>query len=171
MTKTISNSEPLNVESIIDSWKGRNGSLLGALEQAQQNDPKKYLSETTLREISKRLDIPLSRVYSVATFYSFFSLKPQGEHLLIVCRGTACHTRGSLVLLNEALSRLRIAEFNEKEENSVTSSDNLITIRTVACFGQCALAPVIMVDGVVLSRMTVSKLVSLLEKIRRGGGR
>ena len=171
MTKTISNSEPLNVESIIDSWKGRNGSLLGALEQAQQNDPKKYLSETTLREISKRLDIPLSRVYSVATFYSFFSLKPQGEHLLIVCRGTACHTKGSLVLLNEALSRLRIAEFNEKEENSVTSSDNLITIRTVACFGQCALAPVIMVDGVVLSRMTVSKLVSLLEKIRRGGGR
>ena len=126
MTKTISNSEPLNVESIIDSWKGRNGSLLGALEQAQQNDPKKYLSETTLREISKRLDIPLSRVYSVATFYSFFSLKPQGEHLLIVCRGTACHTRGSLVLLNEALSRLKIKEFNEKEENSVTSSDNLI---------------------------------------------
>ncbi|MEN6382702.1 MAG: NAD(P)H-dependent oxidoreductase subunit E [Rectinema sp.] len=171
MTKTISNSESLNVESIIDSYKGKNGGLLGALEQAQQNDPKKYLSETTLREISKRLDIPLSRVYSVATFYSFFSLKPQGEHVIIVCRGTACHTRGSLVLLNEALSRLRIAEFNEKEEKSVTSSDNLITIRTVACFGQCALAPVIMVDGVVLSRMTVSKLVSLLEKIRRGGGR
>ena len=171
MTKTISNSESLNVESIIDSYKGKNGGLLGALEQAQQNDPKKYLSETTLREISKRLDIPLSRVYSVATFYSFFSLKPQGEHVIIVCRGTACHTRGSLVLLNEALSRLRIAEFNEKEENSVTSSDNLITIRTVACFGQCALAPVRMVDGVVLSRMTVSKLVSLLEKIRRGGGR
>ncbi|HAL93139.1 MAG TPA: NAD(P)H-dependent oxidoreductase subunit E [Rectinema sp.] len=171
MTKTISNSEPLNVESIIDSWKGRNGSLLGALEQAQQNDPKKYLSETTLREISKRLDIPLSRVYSVATFYSFFSLKPQGEHLLIVCRGTACHTRGSLVLLNEALSRLKIKEFNEKEENSVTSSDNLITIRTVACFGQCALAPVIMVDGLVLSRMTVSKLVSLLDKLKKGGER
>jgi NADH-quinone oxidoreductase subunit E len=171
MTKTISNSEPLNVESIIDSWKGRNGSLLGALEQAQQNDPKKYLSETTLREISKRLDIPLSKVYSVATFYSFFSLKPQGEHLLIVCRGTACHTRGSLVLLNEALSRLKIKEFNEKEENSVTSSDNLITIRTVACFGQCALAPVIMVDGVVLSRMTVSKLVSLLDKLKKGGER
>ncbi len=171
MTKTISNSEPLNVESIIDSWKGRNGSLLGALEQAQQNDPKKYLSETTLREISKRLDIPLSRVYSVATFYSFFSLKPQGEHLLIVCRGTACHTRGSLVLLNEALSRLKIKGFNEKEENSVTSSDNLITIRTVACFGQCALAPVIMVDGLVLSRMTVSKLVSLLDKLKKGGER
>ena len=171
MTKTISNSEPLNVESIIDSWKGRNGSLLGALEQAQQNDPKKYLYETTLREISKRLDIPLSRVYSVATFYSFFSLKPQGEHLLIVCRGTACHTRGSLVLLNEALSRLKIKEFNEKEENSVTSSDNLITIRTVACFGQCALAPVIMVDGLVLSRMTVSKLVSLLDKLKKGGER
>jgi len=75
------------------------------------------------------------------------------------------------VLLNEALSRLKIKEFNEKEENSVTSSDNLITIRTVACFGQCALAPVIMVDGLVLSRMTVSKLVSLLDKLKKGGER
>lgn len=113
--------------------------------------------------------MPLSKVYSVATFYSFFSLKPQGEHVIVVCRGTACHTRGSLALLNESLSRLGIKEFKEEEENSATSSDSFATIRTVACFGQCALAPVIMVDGKVLSRMTVGKLVSLIEKMKKGG--
>jgi NADH-quinone oxidoreductase subunit E len=169
MPKVIANAKTQSLESIIESWKGKNGNLLGALEQAQQNDPQKYLSETTLREISKRLNVPLSQVYSVATFYSFFSLKPQGEHVIVVCRGTACHTRGSLVLLNEALVRLGIKEFKEEEENSVTSSDSFATIRTVACFGQCALAPVIMVDGKVLSRMTVSKLVSLLERLKKGG--
>ncbi|HBK57844.1 MAG TPA: NAD(P)H-dependent oxidoreductase subunit E [Spirochaetaceae bacterium] len=169
MPKIISNAKTQGLDDIIESWKGRNGSLLGALEQAQQNDPQKYLSENTLREVSKRLNVPLSQVYSVATFYSFFSLKPQGEHVIVVCRGTACHTRGSLVLLNEALSRLGIKEFKEEEENSITSSDTFATIRTVACFGQCALAPVIMVDGKVLSRMTVSKLVSLLERLKKGG--
>jgi len=143
--------------------------VLSVLEQAQQNDPKKYLSEATMREISNRLGVPLSQVYSVATFYSFFSLKPQGDHVFVVCRGTACHTRGSLVLLNEALSRLGIKNFKEEEDNSVTSVDNFATIRTVACFGQCALAPVIMVDGTVMSRMTVSKLVSLLDKLKKGG--
>jgi NADH-quinone oxidoreductase subunit E len=169
MPKVISNAKTQSLDGIIESWKGRNGNLLGALEQAQQNDPKRYLSEATLREISKRLNVPLSQVYSVATFYSFFSLKPQGEHVIVVCRGTACHTRGSLVLLNEALARLGIKEFKEEEENSVTSSDSFATIRTVACFGQCALAPVIMVDDKVISRMTISKLVSLLEKLKKGG--
>ncbi len=169
MPKVITQSPHQDLDTILNSWKGKHGSLLGALEHAQQNDPKKYLSEETLREISQRLDVPLSQVYSVATFYSFFSLKPQGEHVIVVCRGTACHTRGSLVLLNEALTRLGIKEFKEEEENSVTSADSFATIRTVACFGQCALAPVIMIDGKVISRMTVSKLVSLLEKLKKGG--
>ncbi len=169
MAKTVAGNQTQSLETIIDTWKGKNGGLLGALEHAQQHNPKKYLSEETLREISKRLEVPLSKVYSVATFYSFFNLKPQGEHVIVVCRGTACHTRGSLVLLNEALTRLGIKEFKEEEENSVTSTDSFATIRTVACFGQCALAPVIMVDGKVISRMTVSKLVSLLEKLKKGG--
>lgn len=115
------------------------------------------------------MGLPLSQVYSMATFYSFFNLKPQGRHSIVVCRGTACHTRGSLALLNEALSRMGIKEFKEEEENSATSLDGFASIRTVACFGQCALAPVVMIDGVVKSRMTIGKLVSLLEKMKKGG--
>lgn len=145
------------------------GDLLRTLEQAQESDPKHYLSEDTLRTVAEQAGVPLSQVYSVATFYSFFNLKPQGKHSIAVCRGTACHTRGSLALLNEALSRIGIHSFKEEEENSATSVDGFASIRTVACFGQCALAPVVMIDGVVKSRMTIGKLVSLLEKLKKGG--
>lgn len=143
------------------------GALLKVLEEAQEADPRRYLSEATLRRVSAELGIPLSQVYSVATFFHFFSLKPQGKHSIVVCRGTACHTRGSLALLNEALARLGIGSFREEEENSATSQDGFASIRTVACFGQCALAPVVQIDGAVKSRMTVGKLVSILEKMKK----
>ena len=158
-----------DIERIVQNNLGTPGSLLKILEQAQENDPKHYLSEETLKNVAKLMGAPLSQVYSMATFYSFFNLKPQGKHSIVVCRGTACHTRGSLALLNEALSRMGIQGFKEEEENSATSPDSFVSIRTVACFGQCALAPVVMIDGVVKSRMTIGKLVSLLDKLKKGG--
>ncbi|HWR12078.1 MAG TPA: NAD(P)H-dependent oxidoreductase subunit E [Rectinemataceae bacterium] len=157
------------IERIVRNNLGTPGSLLKILEQVQEIDPKHYLSEETLKSVSELVKVPLSQVYSMATFYSFFNLKPQGKHSIVVCRGTACHTRGSLALLNEALSRMGIHGFKEEEENSATSPDGFASIRTVACFGQCALAPVVMIDGVVKSRMTIGKLVALLEKINKGG--
>ncbi len=157
------------IDGIIARRAGKPGDLLGILEEAQETDPRSHLSEPVLRKIAEATDTPLSRMYSVATFYSFFNLKPQGKHSIVVCRGTACHTRGSLALLNEALARLGIEGFREDESNSVTTPDFLASIRTVACFGQCALAPVIQIDGVVLSRMTVGRLVSILEKMKKGG--
>lgn len=160
-----------DIEHIVRKNLGTPGSLLKILEQAQDNDPKHHLSEDTLKAVGELVGVPLSQVYSVATFYSFFNLKPQGKHSIVVCRGTACHTRGSLALLNEALSRMGIRSFKEEEENSATSSDDFASIRTVACFGQCALAPVVMIDGSVKSRMTIGKLVSLLEKMKKGEGK
>jgi NADH-quinone oxidoreductase subunit E len=71
--------------------------------------------------------------------------------------------------LNEALSMLGIHSFKEEEENSVTSLDGFASVRTVACFGQCALAPVVMIDGEVKSRMTIGRLVALLHKMKKGG--
>jgi NADH-quinone oxidoreductase subunit E len=153
------------IERIAKANAEKPGGLLGILEKVQEANPKKYLPEETLRVVADSVGVPLSQVYSVATFYSFFNLKPQGKHSIVVCRGTACHTRGSLALLNEALARLGIPSFKEEEENSATSVDGFASIRTVACFGQCALAPVIMIDGVVKSRMTVGKLVSLIAKL------
>lgn len=158
-----------DLEGIVRGHAGRPGSLLKVLEDAQEADPRHFLSETTMRDVARLMKVPLTDVYSMATFYSFFNLKPQGTHSIVVCRGTACHTRGSLSLLNEALSRMGIKGFREEEENSATSLDGFASIRTVACFGQCALAPVVQIDGVVKSRMTIGKLVSLLEKMKKGG--
>lgn len=158
-----------SLDAIIEERKGRPGDLLGILEEAQELDPHRWLPEPTLRRVAEALDLPLSRVYSVATFYSYFNQKPQGLHAIVVCRGTACHTRGSLALLETALERLGVAEFREDEENSVTTADGFASIRTVACFGQCALAPVVQIDGALHSRLSVGRLVSILGKLRKGG--
>jgi len=147
------------------------GALLTALEEAQKADEFKYLSEETLRAIAESTGEPLSRVYSVATFYSFFNLTPQGKHSIVVCRGTACHTRGSLGLLREAAQRLGMPDFKEDEEPSFTTADRLFTVRTVACFGQCALAPVIAIDGTIHSRITQGRLCALIEGMRKAGKR
>ena len=156
------------LRELIDRFKGKPGALLGVLEEAQGLERFKYLSEPTLKLIAEEMAIPLSQVYSVATFYSFFNLVPQGLHSIVVCRGTACHTRGSLELLESALHRLGIEGFREDEANSVTTKDRFASIRTVACFGQCALAPVVQIDGAISSRMTVGKLAVVLDKLRKG---
>lgn len=144
------------------------GALLLALEEAQNASEFRYLDEDTMRNIAERFGEPLSRVYSVATFYSFFNLAPQGKHTIVVCRGTACHTRGSLGLLRETASKLGFPDFREDEEASFTTDDRQYTVRTVACFGQCALAPVVAIDGIIYSRVTVNNLLSLLSGIGKG---
>jgi NADH-quinone oxidoreductase subunit E len=169
--KTQERSRESQLTELIERFKGKPGALLGVLEEAQGLERFKYLPESTLRFISESMQIPLSQVYSVATFYSFFNLKPQGLHSIVVCRGTACHTRGSLELLEAALKRLGIEGFREDEANSVTTADNFASVRTVACFGQCALAPVVQIDGEISSRMTVGRLVSMLDKLRKGGAK
>ena len=159
----------VSLPDIIEKHRGKPGALLSILEETQELEKFRYLPEATLKEIAQRMGVSLSQVYSVATFYSFFNLKPQGLHSIVVCRGTACHTRGSLELLGAALRRLGIEDFREDEENSVTTVDNFCSVRTVACFGQCALAPVVQIDGVISSRMTVGKLTAAIDKLRKGG--
>ncbi len=157
------------LDGIIQRYAGKPGGLLGILEEAQQADEHRYLSEESLRWIAEKTDTPLARIYSVVTFYSFFNLTPQGRHSIVVCRGTACHTRGSLALLEEAANRLGFPDFREDEEPSFTTEDRLFTVRTVACFGQCALAPVVAVNGVIHSHMNTGRLVALIESLRKGG--
>jgi len=131
------------IDQVIATGASRPGALLSILEAVQNHHPRRYLPEDELRYIAARLRIPLARLYSVATFYALFNLEPQGEHTICICRGTACHTRGSRDLLESA--RLALGLRHGAEE-SLTSGDGKITIRTVACFGQCALAPVVELD-------------------------
>ncbi len=150
---------------IISKYRGKPGDLLTVLEEVQKITPHSYLPEKTLTHIAENMNVPLSQIYSVVTFYSFFNLKPQGDHTITVCRGTACHTRGSKSLLDDLLIQLNIQDLEDEGEVSFTTSDNKFTVRTVACFGQCALAPVIAIDSVIYSNVTSEMLSELLKKL------
>lgn len=147
--------------------KDKPGALLSILEEIQDRNEYKFLSEETLRTVAETTGEPLSRVFSVTTFYSYFNLTPQGKHTIVVCRGTACHTRGSLGLLKEAMAKLGVTDFREEEEPAFTTEDKTCTVRTVACFGQCALSPVVAIDGIIYSRISAGKLCSLIDGLRK----
>jgi NADH-quinone oxidoreductase subunit E len=156
------------IDSVVARHKGKHGELLGILEETQLLNEHKYLSEDALNHIALKTGVPLSRIYNVVTFYSFFNLKPQGKHMITVCRGTACHTKGSKTLHDDLGLMLGCSKALEEGESFVTTPDNQFTISTVACFGQCALAPVIALDDVIYSTMTTAKLQKLINKASKG---
>jgi NADH-quinone oxidoreductase subunit E len=156
------------IDSVVKKYKGHHGELLGILEQTQLLNEHKYLSEEALNHVALRTGVPLSRIYNVVTFYSFFNLKPQGEHSITVCRGTACHTKGSKALHDDLGLMLGCTKGLEEGEPFFTTPDNQFTISTVACFGQCALAPVVAIDGIIHSNVTTSRLQKMLSKITKG---
>jgi NADH-quinone oxidoreductase subunit E len=133
-------------------------SLLAILEDVQGRY--RYLPRDVLILVSERLDVPLSQVYSVATFYNAFSLKPQGRHKLQVCTGTACHVRGAMQVLDRLETQLDI-------HAGQTSADQEYTLETVNCLGACALGPVIVADGAYQGQMMASKVDRLLKKMKR----
>jgi NADH-quinone oxidoreductase subunit E len=160
---------PGAMDEIIEKYRGKPGALLGVLEEVQGLSPYKYLPKETLMHVARKMDVPLSQIYSVVTFYTFFNLKPQGEHAIVVCRGTACHTRRSKNLLKhlEKLLDLHEDPADESEKVFLTTKDNKFTLKTVACFGQCALAPVVEIDGRIYSYMNEHKLTKLIQEITK----
>jgi NADH-quinone oxidoreductase subunit E len=159
------------IDAVIAKHRGRHGELLSILEEAQLLNEGQYLPEEVLTHIAMRTGVPVSRIYNVVTFYSFFNLKPQGKHKITVCRGTACHTKGSRALLNDLGLILGAGKALEDGEAYYTTPDNQFTISTVACFGQCALAPVVAIDGVIHSNVTTATLQKLVTKISKGRAR
>lgn len=157
------------IDEIISKYQNKPGSLLLMLEEIQEKHPLKYLPDETLQAVAKRLNLPYSRIYSVVTFYSFFNLQPQGKHTIVVCRGTACHTKGSRQLLNEIGHSFGMNHQDDGSEASFTTADNQFTVRTVACFGQCAQSPVVEVDGKIFSYLNSQKLLKILENVKKNG--
>ncbi|MCC6396402.1 MAG: NAD(P)H-dependent oxidoreductase subunit E [Bacteroidetes bacterium] len=155
------------IDAVISKHKGHHGELLSILEETQLLSEQQFLSEEALNHVALRTGVPLSRIYSVVTFYSFFNLKPQGKHKITVCRGTACHTKGSKALLDDLGLMLGCETALEGGDAFYTTPDNQFTISTVACFGQCALAPVVAIDGVIHSNVTSGTLQKLLARVSR----
>lgn len=163
VTPVLDAHEKLLIDQIIVKFQDKPGALLGILEAVQAANPHKYLSMEALRYIAEQTGIPPARVFSAATFYALFSLDPQGDNVVCVCRGTACHTRGSRDLLAKlcldlGLSDHEVSEPSEADKLALTTPDRRFTVRTVACFGQCALAPVVEVNHHILSHVNERSL-------------
>ncbi len=156
------------IDRIIADQAGRPGALLGILEKVQDHNPHKYLPMEMLEYVAVRTGIPQSQVYGVATFYALFNLDPQGAHTIAICRGTACHTRGSRALLERVKLQLGLQQANDGADKlTLTTPDRQFTIRTVACFGQCALAPVVEVDHAIRGHVKEQVLIREIEALRK----
>ncbi len=116
-----------------------------------------YLDMDSLRYVATALRVPLSRVYGVATFYHFFTLKPQGEHTCVVCTGTACYIKGAPNLLSgiEKVAGIKPGE---------TTPDNKLSLLTARCLGSCGLAPAVVFDGDVAGKVTPKTVVDKIER-------
>jgi bidirectional [NiFe] hydrogenase diaphorase subunit len=133
----------------------RHDALIEVLHKAQELFG--YLEDDLLLFISSKLKLPPSRVYGVATFYHFFTLKPKGEHTCVVCMGTACYVKGADKVIESVQDHLKI-------KAGETTADNQVSLLTARCIGACGIAPAVVYDGTVTPRQTPE---STLEQINK----
>jgi bidirectional [NiFe] hydrogenase diaphorase subunit len=117
-----------------------------------------YLDTQTMEFVATSLGVPLSKVYGVATFYSFFTLKPQGEHACVVCTGTACYINGAAGIVSAIRRGLDVRP-------GETTADGKLSLLTARCLGSCSLAPAMILDGEVQGKLTAEAVVAELEAL------
>ncbi len=145
------------IHSILEKHAGDRFALISILEDIQTKYS--YLPAEALRTVADKTGKSLADVYSVATFYHAFSLKPRGKHVASVCLGTACHVRGARMVAAEVERRLGIRP-------GETSKDRQVTLETVNCLGACALGPVVVVDGHYYPKMDTQKVAKIVAKMQ-----
>jgi len=150
--------ENATVEKVMQRYpKAGRDSLIPILQAVQEEQG--YLSEDAVVSIGRHLRIPASKVFGVATFYNQFRFQPKGKYHVMVCRGTACHVKGSLRVLDMVMKVLKI-------EPGKTSRDKLFSLEVVACMGGCGLAPVVNINGQFYAKVTPMKLQRIIEECR-----
>lgn len=157
LLKEFTKDQVGKLNKIISKYKDKPGSLIPVLEEAQVT--LEYLPMSVQKKIARELNLPLSRVYGVVTFYSFFTMKPRGKHTVRVCLGTACYVRGG-----KALAETLVKEFGVEEGE--TTPDRMFTYETIRCLGACGLGPVIVVDEQVHGRVKPSKVKEILSQYK-----
>jgi NADH-quinone oxidoreductase subunit E len=135
--------------------------LIPLLQEIQSRDG--FLSQAAMSRLAAALDTPVASVYGVATFYNQFRFAPLGEHVIELCRGTACHVKQSFALQQHLQRRLRLRPDGN-------SADRRFTVLYVACLGACSIAPVVKLDGEFYGHLTIEKLDSLLDSLDRTDG-
>jgi len=148
---------PEELSKIFEKYAKKRENVIPLLQDVQGKYG--YLSKENLIFVSKYLEVPTSNIYGVATFYNQFRLKPLGKHIVRVCRGTACHVKGSDKILAKFESELNI-------KAGETTEDGLFTIETVACVGACSIAPVVTIDDEFYGRLQQKEVPELIAKFK-----
>ena len=146
---------------ILERYESDQSAIIAILQDIQENYG--YLPREVLTQVSGELNIPISRVMSLATFFKAFSLKPRGEHMIKVCVGTACHVRGAQPVLDEIKRQLGI-------EAGETTEDMQFTLETVNCLGACALGPIMVIDDEYYGEMSPGKVKAVINSYQKAVG-
>ncbi|PWM31888.1 MAG: NADH-quinone oxidoreductase subunit NuoE [Verrucomicrobia bacterium] len=144
-------------KDILGAYEPKREYLVGAMQDIQERDG--YISPQAISEAAEYFSISKSDIYSVVSFYAQFKFRKPGRHVIKVCKGTACHVRGSGSLLSALEERLKIKE-------GETTPDGAVSLERVACLGACALAPAIVVDDKVHARLTLPELEKILKELK-----
>ena len=148
------------VDSILNKFENNKSSLIAVLQEIQNEY--KYLPQDLLEYVSEKLEVSLSKIFSVATFYENFSLDPKGKYIIKICDGTACHVRKSIPILTALRKELKLSEKKH------TTEDMVFTLETVSCLGACGLAPVITINDKVYAKMTPESAIKIIKALREG---
>ncbi len=154
----ITTEQWTTVDEVIKKYREKPGALIPVLEEVQAITG--YLPESVQRRVAQGLGVPLSRVYGVVTFYSFFTMKPRGKHQIRVCLGTACHVRGGSDIEKHLEQELGITP-------GEMTSDRQFSLDIVRCVGACGLAPVMVVDDETHKQVKVAKLGTIINQYRQ----
>ena len=146
------------IDNIVTKYGGNQSSIITILQEVQGRF--RYLPEEVIDYIADTMDINVSKIFGIATFYENFSLKPKGKYIIKICDGTACHVRKSIPILNTLYKELSLSNAKHTTENL------MFTVETVSCLGACGLAPVITVNDKVYGSMTPESTLELLNKLR-----
>ncbi len=146
------------LDKILENYFENDGNSLTILQDIEKSYG--YIPEDAVCRISRKLDIPPSRFFGIATFYSQFHLKPRGKHIITVCRGTPCHVKGSEKILNRLQMELDIPRGED------TSEDLHFSVEEVNCVGACGLSPVVVINSQVQGQMSINRMIEEINKLR-----
>jgi len=148
------------VDEILEKYEFKKQNLIAILQSVQEEF--RYLPQDVLTYVGVKMNLSPASVYGVATFYSQFSLDPKGKFEIKVCDGTACHVRGSMLVLNAIRQKLKLAD------GKYTTDDLLFSVETVSCLGACGLAPVVVINEKVYPQMTPEAMKIVLDSLVKG---
>ena len=151
------NKEKVQIDEVLSKYEGKKGALIPVLQEVQALY--NYLPKDILEYVAEKMNIPISQIYGMVTFYSQFHLNPRGRNIIRVCQGTACHVRGGKVILQAIEKQLGIKAGH-------TTEDLRFTLETIACVGACGLAPVMQINEDTHGRLTTEKLSAIIDRYK-----